>query len=44
MRIWPRDEFQNKEFNLKNEFLAIIEKATALKNDNGEPASPTFRS
>jgi CRISPR/Cas system Type II protein with McrA/HNH and RuvC-like nuclease domain len=36
--VWPRDEFQNKEFkfNLKNEFLAIIEKATALKNEKGE--------
>lgn len=34
--IWPRDEFQNKEFNLKNEFLAIIEKASTLRNEKGE--------
>jgi hypothetical protein len=36
--VWPRDEFQNREFkfNLKNEFLAIIEKAIALKNEKGE--------
>jgi hypothetical protein len=34
--VWPRDEFQNPTFNLKNEFLAIIEKVTVLKNEKGE--------
>ena len=27
--VWPRDEFQSKEFNLTQEFLAILEKQSA---------------
>ncbi len=27
--VWPRDEFQSKDFNLKQEFLAIMEKQSA---------------
>jgi len=40
--VWPRDEFQNSVFNLKNEFLAIIKMAAGLKNEKGEQRFPNL--
>jgi len=40
--VWPRDEFQNPSFNLKNEFLAIIKMAAGLKNETGGQRFPKF--
>lgn len=38
--VWPRDEFQNPAFNLKNEFLAIIKIAAGLKKEDGTQRFP----
>lgn len=40
--VWPRDEFQNPDFNLKNEFLTIIKMAASLRNESGGQRFPNI--